>query len=143
MDFKIDYANSIKTDKITTEVEWSKPRNVLLLNHSRVFQLYRVHGQRAKENILPLKTLEYYLINSKEYFGRKSSVSFKVEDNRRLVEDTEISVNPSGVETRRVTRRITTAMAFDYDALHISIHNNVDNVEVERQFQQPSEGMPF
>jgi DNA primase catalytic core len=143
VDFKIDYANSIKTDKITTEVEWSKPRNVLLLNHSRVFQLYRVHGQRAKENILPLKTLEYYLINSKEYFGRKSSVSFKVEDNRRLVEDTEISVNPSGVETRRVTRRITTAMAFDYDALHISIHNNVDNVEVERQFQQPSEGMPF
>jgi len=143
VDFKVDYVSRLKTDKFTSEVEWSIPKNVLLLNHSRIFQLYRVHGQRAKENILPLKTLEYYLMNSKEYLGRKSSVSFKVEDNKRTVEDTEVSVSPSGVEVRKTTRRITTAMAFDYDLLQISIHNNIENVEVERKFEPVTTEMPF
>jgi hypothetical protein len=65
-------------------------------------------------------------MNSKEYLGRKLSVSFKVEDNRRLVEDQEVEVNTEGNQVKKVTRRITTAMAFDYDMLHISILNMVD-----------------
>jgi DNA primase catalytic core len=122
VDFKVDFVSSIKTDKILGEVEWSQPKNVLLLNHSRIFQLYRVHGHRAKENILPLKTLEYYLINSKEYLGKKSSVSFKVEDNNRVIEDVNV-----GMELNKTTRRITTAMVFDYDLLNISIVNKIVN----------------
>jgi len=141
VDFKIDFITRLKTDKV--EVEWIAAKNVLLLNHSRIFQLYRVHGGKAKENILPLKPLEYYLMNSKEYLGRKSSVSFKVEDYKRTVEDTEISVSPSGVEMRKTTRRITTAMAFDYDLLHISIHNNIENVEVDKQNSSSTSEIPF
>jgi len=143
VDFKVDYITKLKTDKLITETDWNPAKNVLFLNHSRIFQLYRVHGQRAKENILPLKTLEYYLMNSKEYLGRKLSVSFKVEDNRRLVEDQEVEVNTEGNQVKKVTRRITTAMAFDYDMLHISILNMVDKQVIDEKTGKPKSDLPF
>ena len=143
VDFKVDYISKLKTDKLTTETDWNPAKNVLFLNHSRIFQLYRVHGQKAKENILPLKTLEYYLMNSKEYLGRKLSVSFKVEDNRRLVEDQEVEVNTEGNQVKKVTRRITTAMAFDYDMLHISILNMIDKQEIDEKTGKPKSDLPF
>jgi len=143
VDFKVDYISKLKTDKLTIETDWSPAKNVLFLNHSRIFQLYRVHGQKTKENILPLKTLEYYLMNSKEYLGRKLSVSFKVEDNRRLVEDQEVEVNTEGTQMKKVTRRITTAMAFDYDMLHISILNMVDKQEIDEITGKPKSDLPF
>jgi DNA primase len=143
VDFRVDYISKLKTDKLTIETDWHPAKNILYLNHSRIFQLYRVHGQRAKENVLPLKTLEYYLMNSKEYLGRKLSVSFKVEDNRRVVEDQEIEVNTSGNSMKKVTRRITTAMAFDYDLLHISILNMVDKQEIDDQTGKPKDDLPF
>jgi DNA primase len=143
VDFRVDYISKLKTDKLTIETDWHPAKNILFLNHSRIFQLYRVHGQRAKENVLPLKTLEYYLMNSKEYLGRKLSVSFKVEDNRRVVEDQEIEVNTSGNSMKKVTRRITTAMAFDYDLLHISILNMVDKQEIDDQTGKPKDDLPF
>ena len=143
VDFKVDYISKLKTDKLTTETDWNPAKNVLFLNHSRIFQLYRVHGQKAKENILPLKTLEYYLMNSKEYLGRKLSVSFKVEDNRRLVEDQEVEVNTEGNQVKKVTRRITTAMAFDYDMLHISILNMVYKQEIDEKTGKPKSDLPF
>lgn len=141
IDFKIDPSIKLKTDMV--QAEWNEPKNVLLLNHSRIFQLYRVHGNRAKENILPLKTLEYYLMNSKEYLGRKASVSFKVEDNNRVVEDVSLSVTVDGLDKKRSTRRITTAMAFDYDALHISIHKNIIDEVVEFEKEKETEVIPF
>jgi len=143
VDFKVDYISKLKTDKLTIETDWKPAKNVLFLNHSRIFQLYRVHGQKAKENILPLKTLEYYLMNSKEYLGRKLSVSFKVEDNRRVVEDQEVEVNQGGNSMKKVTRRITTAMAFDYDMLSISILNKVDKQEVDEETGKLKSDLPF
>lgn len=141
VDFKIDPAHKLKTDLVNSE--WSEAKNILFLNHSRVFQLYRVHGNRAKENILPLKTLEYYLMNSKEYLGRKASVSFRVEDNNRVVEDVNMAASIDGSEKKRSTRRITTAMTFDYDALHISIHKNVIYEEVEINLTETDKPFPF
>lgn len=143
VDFKVDYISKLKTDKLTTETDWNPAKNILFLNHSRIFQLYRIHGQKAKENILPLKTLEYYLMNSKEYMGRKLSVSFKVEDNRRVVEDQEVEVNQGGNTMKKVTRRITTAMAFDYDMLSISILNKIDKQEVDEETGKLKEDLPF
>ena len=113
-DFKIEFVDSISTDKISG-AKWDKPRNVLLLNHTRVFQLYRLHGQKAKENILPLKTIIYYLEHdSKIYMGKKLSVSFKT----RPIDFTEDD---------KCRRCVTTAMAFDYDVLKDKLHINLDN----------------
>ena len=143
VDFRILYTTSIKTDKLTSEVVWAQGKNVLLINHSRIFAAYRIHGGRSKENVLPLATLEYYLINCKEYLGRKQSVSFKVEENKKVLEDTDSGVTTNGTDMKKTTRRVTTAMAFEYDLLNISIHNIIDNVEVEQPDSVPAEILPF
>lgn len=143
VDYKIIFASSIKTDKFPNEVYWLCGKNILLLNHSRIFAAYRIHGGRSKESVLPLNTLEYYLTHSKEYLGRKTSVSFRVEENRRIVEDTTIATTFDGPEMKTTTRRITTAMAFEYDLLNISIHNTVVKVETNQPESSPPEFLPF
>lgn len=135
VDYKIDYVNFLKTD--TMNVHWSQHKQVLFINHSRLFQMYRVHGAKSKENILPLKTLEYYLMNSKEYLGRKGSVAFKVLNESGKIDETTQSSQDRGEEHRR---KITTAMAFDYDLLvnDINLTNSFTNVG-----QNPKEDLPF
>ena len=118
-------------------------KEVLFLNHSRIFQLYRIHGQKTKENILPLKTIEHYLTHSKAYLGRKSSVSFKVEENQRVVQDGEMEVDQMGHAVKKVTRRVTTAMTFDYQMLNISILNSVKKQEPDQQAGQLQDDFPF
>lgn len=124
VDFKLDLVTDLKTDMVNTE--WTQPRTVLFLNHSRVFQLYRVHGNKSKENILPVKTLEYYLQHSEEYLGRKLSVSFKVQDYAGRIE--EDHGEPGSID-KRGKRKVTTAICFDYDKLGISIHNVEQEVQ--------------
>ena len=114
-----------------------------MLNHSRIFQLYRVHGQKTKENILPLKTLEHYLTNSREYLGKKHAVAFKVENYNRIVEDQEAGVMMDGTQIKKTTRRITTAMVFDYEILNISIKNVSVDQSVEQNGDTPAQGYPF
>jgi len=116
VDYKVDFVSMLTTDTIK-EAEYSVPKNVLFMDHTRIFQFYRTHGKQSDMKVLPLPTLEYYLKNSKEYLGRKNSVGFKVEINKRIVEDTD---SVAGIKKKR---HVTTAMAFDYDALGISIIN--------------------
>lgn len=132
VDYKIDMVNSLKTDKVNAQ--WSQPKQVLFINHSRLFQLYRVHGNRSKENILPLKTLEYYLMNSKEYLGKKLSVSFKVLTDSGSVDNAVVaSLN----EPDKLKRKITTAMSFEYEAIGISLSTSL----VEQK--APVDDLPF
>lgn len=143
VDFKIDIVNKLKTDLVSPETLWPNPKKILILNHSRIFQLYRVHGQKSKENILPLKTLEYYLVNSPEYLGKKHAVAFRVENYNRIVEDQDSGVAMDGTQIKKTTRRITTAMIFDYEMLNISIMNVSVDQKVEESTGQVSEVYPF
>ena len=131
VDFKIISSTKLKTDK--SDFEWNTPKTILLLNHSRVFQLYRVHGNKTKDNVLPLKTLEYYLQNSKEYLGCKKSVAFKIELNGRIDESVQSDPGKEGT----VKRRITTAFAFDYDLLDITIGTTLESVSAELKNDLP------
>ena len=131
VDFKIMSTVKFKTDKIDTE--WDMPKTLLLINHSRIFQLYRVHGNRTKDNILPLKTLEYYIQNSKEYLGCKKSVAFKVEENGRVDNSVSTELGKEG----RVKRLITTAFVFDYDLLDINIGTTLESDVAENAQHLP------
>ncbi len=131
VDYKISIVNNPKTDLIKSE--WSVHKQVIYINHSRLFQLYRVHGKKSGENILPLKTLEYYLINSKEYLGKKSSVSFKVLTDTGKIDETVIQ----NIDGDQVKRRVTTAMAFEYEPLNISMSSALT------ESKNPKEELPF
>jgi len=121
VDFTIELVDKLKTD--TIDSDWKKAKTILFIDHTRLFPLYRIHGQKSKDNIIPLKTLEFYLKSSKEYLGKKLSKEFKTQENGRLIPDQEVSVSKNGKETVKKIRHITTAMAFEYDLLNISISN--------------------
>lgn len=105
-DFHIKYMTSIKTDKLK-EINWKAPKRVLIMRHGRVFELYRKHGLETKENILPTRSLEFYLCNEKSYLGRMTSVSYK----------------NAGSDSRKVT----TGLCFDYDLLNTQRGFSVEN----------------
>jgi hypothetical protein len=48
-----------------------------------------------------------------------------------------------GNQIKKTTRRITTAMVFDYDMLNISILNIVDKQEIDPNTGEPSDNLPF
>ena len=135
VDFRIDCVDRLKTD--TMDAQWLVAKNVVYINHSRLFQLYRVHGNKSRENILPLKTLEYYLQHSKEYLGKKLSVSFRVEDNGRIVED----IHQLNGDTLK-KRKVTTAMAFEYDKLEINLSSNMVEPKEETQKENVTDLLP-
>jgi hypothetical protein len=137
VDFRIEYCNSLKTD--TLNAHWTEPKNLVFVNHSRLFQLYRTHGSRSQEKLIPLSTLEYYLQHCKEYLGRKTSVAFKVEENKRIVED--FTETCAGIETKK--RKITTAMVFDYDKLGINLSTTTIKDEEETSIFKAQSVKPF
>jgi DNA primase catalytic core len=110
VDFKFHYTSELKSDLVDTN--WSQPKNLIYVNHSRIIPLYRKHGYQMKENILPQKTLEHYLKNDKRYLGTKAGVRFKstvIADN----------IESSG---GTVKSYVTTAMVFDYNLLEINLN---------------------
>jgi DNA primase len=125
VDFRVEMASELYTDKVNVaKGDWPAGKLLLFLNHSRALPKYRIHGRKTGESVLPLNTLEYYLMNSFDYMGKKQSMSFKVEKDKKVVADVEVDDINSGKKTI-ITRRITKAMTFDYLNLNIDIITEV------------------
>lgn len=122
VDFRVEYRGRLKTDRLCYDFT-APPRNVLFLNHTRVFQKYRKHGANTRDFVLPVKTMEYYLMNSKEYIGRKKSVSFVLKPGQ----------GEDYAANGKLRRQITSSHIFDYDLLQSNYDLNVINVEVESE----------
>ncbi len=121
IDFYVKIVNSIKTDKVNIE-KFEVVKKVLILNHTKTFQLYRKHGKVASDKILPISTIQYYLQNSKEFMGIKRSVAFK---------------NSSMISNDLVEKKyqVTNAYVFDYEMLGISIdYISSNNIDTELDF---------
>ncbi len=103
VDFQIQKTPELKTTK--DDFQWDEPRDVLYINHTRVFDKYRRHGAQTRDYVLPKKTLEHYLKHSKEYLGRVKSRRFKMHHNSA---DDFITTSKE---------QVTTATAFSYSRL--------------------------
>lgn len=121
IDFKIECVEKLKTDKVNIE-KFETPKMILILNHTKVFQLYRKHGKVATDKVLPISTLQYYLQNAKEYLGVKKSVAFKNRDaiTRQIMEE-EVT-DSKGFTYKAKKYQVTNAYTFDYDMIGISIN---------------------
>lgn len=121
IDFYVKMVTSLKTDKLTIE-RFDVVKKVLILNHTKTFQLYRKHGKVASDKILPISTIQYYLQNSKEFMGIKKSVAFK---NSGII----------NADSSRSKYQVTNAYVFDYDMLGISIdYVASDGIDSELDF---------
>ena len=119
IDYRIEELMSIKLgDKL---IEFKEPTELLFLDHTKAFMLYRKHGKQTIEQVLPIQTLQYYLQNSREFLGKKNSVAFKQRDviTKEIISDKE--TEPSLYNDGKRKYRITTAYVFKYKELGINI----------------------
>lgn len=132
VDYYIKRVRAVKTDKI--DAEWVEEKTILILNHTKVFQLYRKHGKLSSDKILPLPTLTYYLQYSKEYLGIKKSQAFK---NRDAV-TRQISEGTDSTGLKKTKYQVTNAYVFLYEPLNISIDYilSTDDVQNKTDFSE-------
>jgi DNA primase catalytic core len=118
IDYKIECTPTINTDLVS--VEFAEATNILYVQMSRVFLLYRKHGKLAGEKILPTDSIDYYLKSDKRYLGKKRT-RFRFIDPT-LGRDAEYKTKPQY------------AYCFLYDDLKISLHteNLTDDTSIRR-----------
>ncbi|MCR5352390.1 MAG: DNA primase [Bacteroidales bacterium] len=102
--------------KAGTEVSLSASKRYIFINFNRLAALYQKEGG-ADRKPLPKSSLRYYLENSSEYIGTVPSMKFKLIDNA-------MGYTPS--DPSQTKTRVTTAMAFDYDAIVDRFGVNLD-----------------
>lgn len=119
IDFRVEEVSILRIgDRVS---KFDKPTEILFLDHTKAFMLYRKHGKQTIEQVLPIPTLQYYLQNSKEFLGKKPSIAFKFRDvvTKQIVSDVE---TPGHLyEEGKKKHRITTAYCFLYSELGINI----------------------
>ena len=98
-DYRIELENRIKCTNHKYEIEFPAAKKILYLRHTRIFQLYKMHGRYVNEALLPPASLQHYLENSDAYIGRKQSIRFKnivngVQTRIEVIEKGQVTTRP-------------------------------------------------
>ena len=123
-DYRIDYMKKFKSNVIKNEMEFIRPRPILMMRKNRIFMLYKKFAKQVGDTALPPESLKFYLENSKEYLGVKNSVRFKNIQNG--VEVTKrVDIGEGRTEFRK-TSTPEQAMCFDYEMIMSSYNINLE-----------------
>lgn len=119
-DYTIKRTYTIKTD--ACERTFKEPREILLLNTSRIFQQYKESARKSGDKVIPDNSLREYMKNCGCYLGVVKAVRFismaggyeqKQADN---------------LGQMRQVYRVTRAMAFDYELLKEKYGINLESL---------------
>lgn len=123
-DFRIDYLDRLKTNKVK-DLVFQRPKAILRLRTDRIFMLYKKFSKQVGDSALPTESLSFYLENSKEYLGVQNSVRFK-----NILKGVEVTkeLDNGGQKVYRKTSMTKQALCFDYSELmaNYGINLNVD-----------------
>ena len=107
-DYRIKHFTTFKSD-IIKDREFATPRPILLLNVSRVFNLYKEAARRTGDKIIPDDALREYLKHTEYFLGYLNSVRFKSFTNGYP------TMKEEGPGVMKPVTRVLRAMAFDYE----------------------------
>lgn len=113
-DYRIDYTVKFKSNIVKNEMQFVRPKPILMMRKNRIFMLYKKFAKQVGDTALPVESLRYYLENSKEYLGYKNTVRFK--NIQKGVEVTE-QVENGGKREYLKTSIVDQAMCFDYEMI--------------------------
>lgn len=122
-DYRIDYVKKFKSNVIKTEMEFTRPRPILLMRKNRIFMLYKKFAKQVGDSALPTESLKYYLENSKEYMGNKNAVRFK---NIQRGVEVSTRIESGGKEEFKKTTMVEQAMCFDYEMIMNAYNINLE-----------------
>lgn len=123
-DYRIEYVKKFKSNVIKNDMEFVRPRPILMMRKNRIFMLYKKFAKQVGDSALPPESLKYYLENSKEYLGNKNSVRFK-----NIQRGIEVTARVEGAEGRdefKKTTLVEQAMCFDYEMIMNSYNINLE-----------------
>lgn len=123
-DYRIEYVKKFKSNVIKNDMEFVRPRPVLMMRKNRIFMLYKKFAKQVGDSALPPESLKYYLENSKEYLGNKNSVRFK--NIQRGIEITTRVEGSDGRDEFKKTTMVEQAMCFDYEMIMNSYNINLE-----------------
>lgn len=136
-DYRIEYMKKFKSDVVRTEMEFVRPRPILLMRKNRIFMLYKKFAKQVGDSALPTESLKYYLENSKEYMGKKNSVRFK---NIQRGQEVTTRVETDGKEEFKKTTMVEQAMCFDYEMIMNAYNINLEvDAGIDNDFQNTEE----
>lgn len=136
-DYRIEYMKKFKSDVVRTEMEFVRPRPILLMRKNRIFMLYKKFAKQVGDSALPTESLKYYLENSKEYMGKKNSVRFK---NIQRGQEVTTRVETDGKEEFKKTTMVEQAMCFDYEMIMNAYNINLEvDAGTDNDFQKTEE----
>ena len=125
-DFRIDYLDTLKTNKTAVPFRFKTPRPILRLRTDRIFPLYKKYSKQVGDAALPTESLNFYLENSHEYLGVQNSVRFKViQKGVEVKKEVDLGAGTKKYYTQSITKQ---ALCFDYAALMEAYNINL-NVE--------------
>ena len=125
-DYRIENMVKLQCAGQKYEIEFPRPKRILLLRHNRIFQLYKIHGRQVNETLIPPNSLLYYLENSEAYLGRKQSVRFKNIING-VEQMKEIELGNGQKQIKKISV-VDQALAFDYDMLADTFSLSIDEL---------------
>lgn len=136
-DYRIEYMKKFRSDVVRTEMEFVRPRPILLMRKNRIFMLYKKFAKQVGDSALPTESLKYYLENSKEYMGKKNSVRFK---NIQRGQEVTTRVETDGKEEFKKTTMVEQAMCFDYEMIMSAYNINLEvDAGIDNDFQKTEE----
>ncbi len=127
IDFKVECLGMLETDK--RSVQFGIPTNVLFVQMSRIFLLYRKHGKLAGEKVLPVDSIDYYLRTDKRYLGKKRT-RFRF-------------IDPTPGNEGIYQTKPQWAYCFEYDRLEITLHTENDKEESSIKSVPEEKTLPF
>ena len=105
--FRIDFADKLKLTN--RELNFTKAKYILKFKFNIIYKLYAQQSRVQGIKPLPADTLQYYLKNSKYFFGIQDKTNFTIVE--RNPDDNTISKR----------KQNTTAYCFDYELLGINL----------------------
>lgn len=101
-----------------------KPRDVLIIQHTRILPKYAVFGKSTGENTQKRDTIEYYLKNSPEFVSNVKSQRFEMLDQE--------------YKKKSVVR---TGIAFDYELLRKNYHISLLIADEEESVEEVADSV--
>ena len=112
-DYMVEYETGLDT-KDKGEYVFSQPKRVLYIKQTRALTLYTMYGHQIAETLLPQSSLEYYLMNSTPYLGKKVKRYDTTENGEVVTTTTE---HADGSKGKAKVSKTTQSFCFDYDKL--------------------------
>ncbi len=113
--FRIDMSSTLKLK--TRQLHLKQAHRVLKFKFNIIYKLYAQQSRNQGIKPLPSDTLQYYLRNSKHFYGIQDKTNFSISEYDK----------EKGKTIKR--KQNTTAFCFDYDELEINLERSDEETE--------------